>query len=177
MTATRRSADDESPPTSGGDSGSEGGGSLLQTDVAGIECDACGTPMAPDQRYCIECGTRRGKPRFALQPAGSGDRPVERPAASTGGRPSTMILIAGIVTVLLALGVGFLIGKSVSKASPVHVTLTSNGATSAPSSSSGSGGSSTTSGSNANSNGSGSGSSTGTGTTPSNGNFFGGGGG
>jgi hypothetical protein len=177
MTATRRSADDESRATTGGASGSESGGSLLQTDVAGIECDSCGTPMAPDQRYCVECGTRRGKPRFALAPAGGGAQPVERPAAASTGRPSTMILIAGIVTVLLALGVGFLIGKSASKASSVHVTLTTNGAASGASSSSGSGGSSTTSGSHTNSNGSGSGSSTGTGTTPSNGNFFGGGGG
>jgi hypothetical protein len=179
MSATARSADDESPQTiAAGGGAPETGESLVQTSVAGLECDACGAAMAPDQRYCVECGTRRGKPRFALEPAGRDERVLERPAST--GRPSTMIILAGIVTLLLALGVGFLIGKSVTKASPVHVVVTNTGgghaggASSAPSSSSGTGnasGSSGSSGSNTNAGGSSAASST----TPSNGNFFGGG--
>jgi hypothetical protein len=185
MTATTRSADDESPHTISADVGApEGGGSLLQTGVAATQCDACGAAMAPDQRYCVECGTRRGKPRFELQPAGDQETVLARPAGAH--RPSTRIVIAGIATVLLALGVGFLIGKSVTKASPVHVVVTNSGgssgaATSAPSSSSGAGGTSSgssgSSGSTANGGGSSSKSSSGTSTTPSNGNFFGGSGG
>ena len=27
-------------------------------------CRRCGSGMSPDQRYCVECGERRGKPRF-----------------------------------------------------------------------------------------------------------------
>ena len=28
-----------------------------------VRCSGCGHPMATDQRYCLECGTRRGGPR------------------------------------------------------------------------------------------------------------------
>jgi len=141
--------------------------------------------MAPDQRYCVECGTRSGGPRFTLQ-AASRDEPVAPPPA-VANRPSSMILIAGIATVLLALAVGFLIGKSVSNAGPARVVVTnvgghSGGASTTPASSnsggissggksSGSGGSS---GSNAGA-GASSSHSSGSGTTPANGNFFGGG--
>jgi hypothetical protein len=178
MTATRRSADDDSQPTVAADSGAaESRASLLQTSVAATMCDSCGSGMAPDQRYCVECGTRRGRPRFELQAAGGTEPVVERPS---GRRPSTMILLAGIVTVLLALGVGFLIGKSASKASSVHVVVTTAGGGAATSGSSGSGGSTSTgssgsSGSNANRSGSGSNASSGSSTAPNGGNFFGGG--
>jgi hypothetical protein len=178
MTATR-SADDESPQAIPARAGApEAGGSLLETSVVANQCDVCAADLAPDQRYCVECGTRRGKPRFALQPAGREEAVVERHTG--GGRLSTMALLACIAMVLLALGVGFLIGKSASKASPVHVVVTTGATTPTSSSSSGAGGSSgsaASSGSNTHSKGSGSHSSSTSSTTPSNGgNFFGGGG-
>jgi len=182
MTATTRSGDGDSPRTvSPGVGAPESGGSLLGGSLAANQCDVCAADLAPDQRYCVECGTRRGKPRFALQPAGRDEAAVERQAGAA--RLSTMAVIAGIVTVLLALGVGFLIGKSASKASPVHVVLTTGAATPTSTSSGGTGstspssGSSGSSGSSTSAKGSGSSSSSGSSTTPSNGgNFFGGGG-
>src|SRR6476620_12033140 len=75
-------------------------------------CPNCGTQMAPDQRYCIDCGERRtgGGLRDALprtQPVAAPAAPRPRPRMS----PSTS-LIAGVATLLLALGVGVLIGRS-----------------------------------------------------------------
>lgn len=72
--------------------------------------------MASDQRYCLNCGERRGKPRF-------GAAAVTTPApahasASAGPGPryprsrmsSAATLVAGVATLLIALGVGVLIG-------------------------------------------------------------------
>ena len=76
-------------------------------------CPSCGTHMAIDQRYCIECGERRtgGGLRDALPRtqtvAPAAARPARRPLLS----PSSS-LIAGIATLLLAMGVGVLIGRS-----------------------------------------------------------------
>jgi hypothetical protein len=82
-------------------------------------CSQCGAPMVPDQRYCVECGERRGERRFSITdegqttrasggmpPDGGGRRP--RRSWSSGG-PT---LIAGVGTLLLAIGVGVLIGRS-----------------------------------------------------------------
>ena len=59
--------------------------------AGGDQCPNCGASMAPDQRYCLECGHRRGDPRLpfmdavvfmdaveAAGPAGTG------PTAATG---------------------------------------------------------------------------------------------
>ncbi len=80
-------------------------------------CVNCGAPLASDQRYCVTCGERRGKPRFAL--AGAHEEVVEEVvstrASSTPRRPRTSAafnLIAGIATLLLAMGVGVLIGHN-----------------------------------------------------------------
>src|SRR3954452_1421791 len=76
-------------------------------------CPNCGARMAPDQRYCINCGERRsgGGLRDALPKI-----PVAQVAAAAGSRrftPSSRTnLIAGIGVLLLALGVGVLIGRS-----------------------------------------------------------------
>ena len=89
-----------------------------QLSVAGASdhCVNCGAPLAPDQRYCVNCGERRGKPRFAL--AGVPDAvtqevttrssaPPRRPRTSAGFN-----LIAGVATLLLAMGVGVFIGHN-----------------------------------------------------------------
>lgn len=84
----------------------------------GDRCPSCGAPLASDQRYCVECGTRRGKSRFSAtvlngqqpQPAATSRTPG--PSGPPRRRPSSgATLIAGIATLLLALGVGVEIGK------------------------------------------------------------------
>ncbi|HEX6714038.1 MAG TPA: zinc ribbon domain-containing protein [Thermoleophilaceae bacterium] len=75
-------------------------------------CPNCGAHMAPDQRYCIQCGERRsgGGLRDALP------RAQAAPAAAVPPRRAWLTpnssLIAGIATLLLAMGVGVLIGRS-----------------------------------------------------------------
>jgi hypothetical protein len=78
--------------------------------------------MALDQRYCLECGNRRGDPRLPFmdavvfmeasrqQPAAAAAAPPP-PAQKSGLSPGTT-LIAGIATLILAVGVGVLIGRS-----------------------------------------------------------------
>jgi hypothetical protein len=85
-------------------------------------CASCGAPLAADQRYCVECGERRGEPRLPFmdgRPRSAAEAPVPR-----RGRRLRMsasgTLIAGVGTLLLALGVGVLIGRA------GHTSTTSN---------------------------------------------------
>jgi hypothetical protein len=143
----------------------------IQTPLAfGDHCPSCGAPVAPDQRYCVECGERCAEPRLPFvdgrpqAPAAPAAPPrrSRRPRASTG-----LTLIAGVATLLLAMGVGVLVGKSgkddqtAGNAPPVQVVTVpgaaaagsstnatgtqpaGSGATTADSSTSGSSGSST----------------------------------
>lgn len=77
--------------------------------------------MSTDQRYCLECGQRRGDPRLpfmdavvlmeAVKSPKQAPAPPSKKKARTGISPNTA-LIAGVATLLLALGVGVLIGRS-----------------------------------------------------------------
>lgn len=88
--------------------------SLLAT--AGERCSNCDARMAGDQRYCTECGERRGQPRLPFMDGRT--RPATAIAATPAAparraRPSSSTaLLAGIATLLLAMGVGVLIGES-----------------------------------------------------------------
>ena len=86
----------------------------------GEPCPGCGTSLAGDQRYCLQCGTRRGDARLPFRdalagrpPGGYIERVIERyapepvPEARTG-----LTFLAGLACLLLALGVGVLIGRS-----------------------------------------------------------------
>ena len=83
--------------------------------TVGDRCAACGTQLATDQKYCLNCGERRGKPRFAL---GSSPAPAAAAPAATSRPPkkqrlsSSTALVAGVGTLLLAMGVGVLIGHT-----------------------------------------------------------------
>ncbi len=77
--------------------------------------------MAADQRYCLDCGHRRGDPRLPFMDAVVFMDAVKRPpqaAAPTPPRRSkprisaNASLIAGVGTLLLAMGIGVLIGKT-----------------------------------------------------------------
>lgn len=90
-------------------------------------CPNCGTRMAADQRYCLNCGHRRGDPRLPFMdavvfmesmssPGGAAGAPPPPPPADQGKSSNRMnanaALIAGVATLVLAIGVGFLIGRA-----------------------------------------------------------------
>ncbi|HTX31338.1 MAG TPA: zinc ribbon domain-containing protein [Solirubrobacteraceae bacterium] len=91
----------------------------LVTGVVGDRCPNCQAPMAADQRYCLNCGERRGRARFS-------PTTFAAPAAAAGGTTETTVvshhhrsrfsggatLVAGVATLLIALGVGVLIGHN-----------------------------------------------------------------
>jgi hypothetical protein len=83
--------------------------------ATGDGCPTCGSTLAADQRYCVACGTRRGEPRLPFMdgrprqvaaPAAAPPPRRHRPHASAG-----TTLVAGVGTLVLALGVGVLIGR------------------------------------------------------------------
>jgi hypothetical protein len=95
------------------------------TTASAESCAACGAPLADDQRYCLQCGERRtpissvllgGPPsagRDASSPAALAP-PGPPSAGSDGetGRGGAATVIAGVGVLLLAMGVGVLIGRS-----------------------------------------------------------------
>jgi hypothetical protein len=108
--------------------------------AVGDRCANCGNPLVSDQRYCINCGERRGQPRFTLADPmeqqtevvrGAASRPPRRPRTS-----ASLNLIAGVATLLLAMGVGVLIGHNnssagskVANSGPTVIRLDTNAAT------------------------------------------------
>jgi hypothetical protein len=82
-------------------------------------CPSCGALVAADQRYCLECGHRRGDPRLPFMDAVVFMEAMNRPPETAGapGKRQRKIspnaaLIASVGTLLLALGIGVLIGRS-----------------------------------------------------------------
>ncbi|HJZ37250.1 MAG TPA: hypothetical protein VJ204_13350 [Solirubrobacterales bacterium] len=91
-------------------------------------CPNCSARMAADQRYCLNCGHRRGDPRLPFMdavvfmesmnsaPGGAGGSAPPPPPAQSGGSNNkwnaNAALIAGVATLVLAIGVGFLIGRT-----------------------------------------------------------------
>ena len=102
------------PPSFGGKD--EGPAETLVAGTMGDRCVNCGAPLTSDQRYCINCGERRGAARFTLPAAAAAAAESESSAPSRRERarrprPSQgATLVAGIGTLLLAMGVGVLIG-------------------------------------------------------------------
>jgi hypothetical protein len=90
-------------------------GPEINLEGRGDRCSNCGSPLASDQRYCIECGQRRGTPRFSVADKGkqteSAPRERKRRLPRPGGSGGAT-LVAGIATLLLAMGVGVEIGHS-----------------------------------------------------------------
>jgi hypothetical protein len=92
---------------------------------ANDSCPNCGARMAADQRYCLNCGHRRGEPRLpfmdavvfmeSMGSAGAGASSPPPPPSEQRSSPrmnANAALIAGVATLVLAIGVGFLIGRS-----------------------------------------------------------------
>jgi hypothetical protein len=85
------------------------------TGAAEDRCSSCGAPLAHDQRYCVECGERRGQSRFPVaQPVTEVRTTRKTRAAEAPRRPrvsSGTALVAGVGVLLLAIGLGVLIGR------------------------------------------------------------------
>lgn len=138
--------------TAGGAAPKPGSVATAQPAASGVEpCPQCATPLALDQRYCLECGAPRTylsgmlldrlrspaeqtpphRPILAGAPGGPvtayGTPPIPAQGSSTWQRGSVLTLIASIGVLLLAMGVGVLIGRSggssSSNAAPQIVTV------------------------------------------------------
>lgn len=90
--------------------------------AGGEQCSSCGKAVAADQRYCLHCGQRCGEPRLPFMNAVTFMDAMRAPATApaTASPPPqrrrrispNAALIAGVGTLLLAMGVGVLIGHS-----------------------------------------------------------------
>jgi hypothetical protein len=90
--------------------------------ASGDQCPSCAAQMTADQRYCLSCGQRRGDPRLPFMDAVVFMDSVKQPATAATPPPppperrprvsANASLIAGIATLVLAIGVGVLIGRS-----------------------------------------------------------------
>lgn len=83
----------------------------------GGTCPECGSALAADQRYCLNCGWRRGEARVDYETQilrGGQPAPAGAPAA-TAGRPNPQwspVLVIGAIALLgVFLLLGVLIGK------------------------------------------------------------------
>jgi hypothetical protein len=101
-------------------------------------CPNCGAPVAADQRYCLQCGTRRGESRVSesyLAPsagAANGSATVTREAtpARQASDPSPLGAVLGIALLGGMLLIGVLLGRGEDE------TVTTTTVTSQPQSSS-----------------------------------------
>jgi hypothetical protein len=103
-------------------------------------CAQCAAALAPDQRYCLQCGEPRphlgGPPRAVGQATEkSPPTPPQPPGfpamAAPNARNNSLALIAGVGVLLLAMGVGVLIGRAgagSAKAPPAQVISLGAGA-------------------------------------------------
>jgi hypothetical protein len=109
----------------------------------GEPCTSCGAPLAGDQRYCLECGARRTQARVAFRDIlATGGAPPTGPGVVAAPVPdgpparSGLAFLAGLLCLLLALGVGVLIGNSgddATSATPLPAqVITVGGAAAAP---------------------------------------------
>jgi hypothetical protein len=102
-------------------------------------CRTCGAPLAADQRYCLQCGARRAEARLPFldilarqAPAAAGSvtatetRRTGGPGAFIARMNANSVVVAFVGCLLLALGVGVLIGGlgKDSAASPPQQVIT-----------------------------------------------------
>lgn len=87
-------------------------------------CSSCGFPLAADQRYCLNCGTRRSDPRVDYAPYLADRTPgaetttetttvtsAPLAAAAAPREPSPLIAVGGIALLGVMLLIGVLIGR------------------------------------------------------------------
>jgi len=104
---------------------------LAPTPALGLDgesCASCGAPLAADQRYCLACGTRRAQARLDFLEI-LRHRPTVAeavPAASFAGDARSRLnlaVIAGIGSLLVAMGIGVLIGRSGTSSPPPQAAV------------------------------------------------------
>lgn len=87
---------------------------------AGDSCRECGAALATDQRYCLNCGARRGEPRIDFSryegpAARAAEQPASAPASAAGAKPqrdyTPLAAVGGIAVLGVMLLIGVLIGK------------------------------------------------------------------
>ncbi len=80
-------------------------------------CPACGAPLAADQRYCVECGARRGPlPPLIAQLIAKGEHAQEPQALAKENAAETLPLPtprAAAVAVMALLAFGVLLGSAI----------------------------------------------------------------
>jgi hypothetical protein len=77
----------------------------------GEPCASCGMPLAADQRYCLECGRRRGGAPPPFQAVSGEPPPPPAPPDPWYMRGRVPAGLAAAAVLLLALGLGVLIGS------------------------------------------------------------------
>lgn len=104
-------------------------------------CRVCTAQLAADQRYCLECGevrpgAGRSLPAALRRPAPPAPAAAPAiPAAAPAARaplPSQTVLLAGLACLLLAMGVGVLIGRGGETATPAPITVAGTAAGATP---------------------------------------------
>ncbi|HEY5976403.1 MAG TPA: hypothetical protein VIT85_00990 [Solirubrobacterales bacterium] len=111
----------------------------------GEACESCAAPLAADQRYCLNCGTRRAGPRVdyatymrdpgtAGPAATNGTAPPAVAAEEDGAEPAKkerdyapLAAVGGIAVLGLMLLVGVLIGKGDSDPAPAPAPVVVRG--------------------------------------------------
>lgn len=78
----------------------------LTVSAAGERCATCDAPLASDQRYCVNCGARRGRPRFTPEAVAAQALPeqalvTERVIARQPRVSQATTLVAGAATKVL----------------------------------------------------------------------------
>ena len=93
-------------------------------------CASCGAPLAHDQRYCLQCGdVRREAARQLPAQLRTQTRTHETEVVTSAppGRdrwPSLAEALAGLACLLLAVGVGVVIGRSADDSQPAPAPIT-----------------------------------------------------
>jgi hypothetical protein len=110
----------------------------IETEALGEQgepCAQCGAPLASDQRYCLNCGARRGPARLPFDQwmegatRSHGSPPPAGPAAPAG-RPndfSPLGAVLGVAVLGAMLLIGVLIGRGDSDDSPEQVVAAAPG--------------------------------------------------
>jgi hypothetical protein len=81
----------------------------------GDSCEQCGWPLAADQRYCLNCGRRRGEARVDYERRLSGTRPATNGAAPAAAAPVQQWTPAFAILAIALLGVMLLLGVLIGK--------------------------------------------------------------
>ncbi len=80
-------------------------------------CEECGSPLDPQQRYCVNCGARRGNgtnpsSRYFAAMSKRAHRPPPRPAGKKAGSGSRAAAVGFFALLPIAVAIGVVVGRS-----------------------------------------------------------------